>query len=480
MSDLQFTGVPPLSDVAIPSGLGWDTANYPLNIQLYAPAVRGRVVGYLNTDSFNPLTQSNYTTALAGLRVYVTTTGSDSTGNGTSGNPYRTIWKAVQAVNASAAPGRITITAGLYAKDFNFCIGNVSNIATQNIVYEATGGRVQVSTHDSNLTYTSDGTYTNTYGSSSLANAPARVLNRVDADRFGMMPDLLPVTSATICNNRPGTYYYDSGATKLYVNRADGAAVTQTNTMVLRQVPNYTASGATQRSAWLIGATEGDGFDLIGGATSGGAGSCVNVAYTGTSGTRQIFYAKNCSFRYAGLNGQTASNNGFSGNSLNGIYWFENCDASANINDGFNLHGNYTDTPLMLTLNCTGINNGRPSAISNNGWTGHEGVIGIDVAGVYDANAGCTAHFINTSKCFLAGTTCRNSRGDVIYGGTFQPSEFRTSDTASMWCFQTRSEPLSAQGYAYQASDSSNVYLKDVTPYVGMKSATGSATIGTY
>ncbi len=472
-----------LIPVALPAGLSWNTGSWPIFVNLKAPNMLERPFGVLSAGSFDPLTASAYTTAIAGTTVYVASTGNDTTGDGTVGNPYLSIQKAVSILNAGGSPGRIRVAAGLYHKDTNFTKGNAANVATVDIVYEATGGRAVVTTHDNTLTWTLDGTYTNCYGSSSLANAPARVLNFADRDAYGLHPDFIKAPDAATCNATPGSWYYDSGGTKLYINRGDGLVVTSTgstaNSRVYRSVPNFFINGATQRNFWLKGQNPGDGFDLEGAANTGATASCMNVTFSGSS-SGKILYAKDCSFRYAGYYNGSQAGNGVGINNFSGIGWFENCDASGNGADGFNCHDTNVYGANFLTLNCTGYRNGVIGSTSNNGWTTHEAVIGIDIGGDYEANAGCTCHSINTAKSFMVGTRAAKSRGDIIFGGTFRRAEFRVSNTAAMYCFNTRAIPANAATHAYQASDTASIFTRSTWPNTGSNNADSGATITTY
>jgi hypothetical protein len=536
----------------LPSGLGWDTTNWPLSIGLQVSAVSGRAFGTLGTGSFDITTNAKYIACLAGAAYYVDVLNGSDANNGLIGTPTKSIWAAQVLLNGTGSPGRIYVAnTGTYAKAQNFTLNSGSNFPTVDTMFIATGGRVTVTTHDGSLTWTADGTYTNTYGSSSLTSAPSRVLDIANRDAYGLYPDFAKANSAAECNAKPWTYFWD-GATKLYVNRGDGLVVsTSTNTWVLRTGPNFSYTGAYQHSFFFVGTNPGDGFDLVGGSNAASTQGTLNYSsgltitaatasagtitctvsststmtsgqsckivgstglafdgtytatvvnsttftvpsaatgtYTGSSGSvcqnysrTHTVYAKNCSFRYAGFWNGAQNGNGTNVNNFSGTSIFIGCDASGNSSDGFNFHDSRVFGHQALTLNCTGIRNGLVGSTSNNGWTSHEGTVGIDIAGYYWANAGYTCASIDTSKSLFVGTVAGASRGDKIFGGSYDPGEFRVLNSATYWCFATLALPTSGSGYAYAASDTSTIYYRSLRPYFGAVVKDSGATFTAY
>jgi hypothetical protein len=173
---------------------------------------------------------------------------------------------------------------------------------------------------------------------------------------------------------------------------------------------------------------------------------------------KSVVYANNCTFRYTGYFKGPQKGNGITVNNFSGTSIFIRCDASGNGSDGFNFHDTRHFGLQSLTVNCTGRRNGLEGSTSNNGLTSHEGVVLIDVSGYYLGNSGYTVHSIDHSKTFLVGTVARNSRGDKIFGGTFDPGEFRVSDAAQLWLYATLALPSENYGAAYTASDSAIIY----------------------
>lgn len=465
---LGFTSVP------IPDALGWDHVHFPLSIGLRD--FGGRFAE--GSASFNPKQSAAYAACLAGAVFYVDVTKSDTNNGLTPATAVKSGWKAQQLLNATGAPGRIVVLAsGTYNKDQNFSIGNAANIPTVDTLWIASGGRVLMTSHASVTTWVADATYPNTY--SATRSSVARVVDLKTKGPTGLYREFVMVADAATCNRTPWSWAL-AGST-LYVNRGDAAVVADTNTRVYLQVPNFIATGATPRNLFLVGETPSDGWDLEGGCNVGGGGGCVTVSFSAAGASPVIFYAERMSARYPGIYGGVSLGQGFTVNSVRGLVMLASCDASGAKSDGFNIHdANAVGGCYFLTVNCTADDCGIQAATSCNGWTTHEGVVGVDIAGRYRGAAGCTVHAINTTKSFLAGTEASGSRGDQIHGGGFFPAEFRVSDQAEMWIFRGRPNPSTAAGYAYQASETGKIHIHDGWPSVGLVSAASGATINNY
>lgn len=453
----------------IPPALGWDQTNFPLSISLIDYDQGRRSLGSVTLD---PRTFPSYAACLAGLTVWASPSGSDATGNGSQASPYRSIWKAQQAVNASAAPGTVKVVGGspgIYTKDQNFSISVSTNVPTVDTLYMATGGRV-VSHTAGNVTWAAD---TTPCCSTATRSSVYRVVDLLTKDRDGIYREFVNVSSAALCRLLPWTW--NLTGTTLIVNRGDGLTAADANTRAYLNLTNFQATGVAL-NLFFVGQNPGDGFDF-----EGGTAGALNGSFTTAGAVPKVIFASDCTFRYAGAYGTTNNGNGISVNSFVGLAMFDKCDASANQSDGFNFHDVHAlGGCYFLTVNCSGYRAGLPGSVSNNGWTAHEGTIGIDVAGLYSDGAGCTAHVIDTVKAFMAGTTCRKSRGDIALGGGFLPSEFRTAGTAQMWCFNTRAQPANSGAWAYQATDSSTIRKRTAWPTDGVDCFSGSATVGTY
>lgn len=410
-----------------------------------------RTTGWLEWAAGGVVTPEAYFDKFSSARsapvntYYVATTGNDSTGNGSQATPYRTINKAMQVGNAAAAPYKVFVAAGTYNRTQSFT-SNVGTKPNQDCAFVATGGRVVVGSWDDFTAPSADDTYANCY--SYAVTLVDRVLDLLRLDRFGRYAELRNVPSAARCNVTPDSWAFVGGT--LYINRGDGAAVTNANTRVLRQ--NFVLSLDGTVSVFLGGATESDGFDLMGGQAFG----LLDSQTTTPSATPKTVVASNCSFRFAG-GLQGASARCVNLESHHGCHAFFRCSADAGATDGFNLHNTYSAaTTGLITVGCVGIDNGRAASTSCNGWTNHENSWGIDVAGYYEANRGGSVRSVNAALALFAGTCVRYDQGDIIKGGSIPPTAFRADNTVQYWLDGVRVEGLTGS-FAAVAYDSTSV-----------------------
>ena len=398
---------------------------------------------------------------------YVSTAGNDSTGNGSSGTPYRTINKAIQIGNAAAAPYLVYVAAGTYNRTQSFT-SNVGTKPTQDAAFVATGGRVQVGSWDDFTAPTLDATYGNCY--SYAITLVDSVIDLTRMDRFGRYVVLRNVPTAARCNVTPDSWAFVAGT--LYINRADGLAVLNTNTRVIRQ--NFVLNIDTTKSLFLGGATASDGFDLMGGQASG----LLDSQTTTPSATPHAVVASNCTFRFAGgLQGTSARCVNLE--SHHGCHAFFRCSADGGATDGFNLHNTYAAaTTGMLTVNCAGIDNGRGASTSCNGWTNHEDSWGLDVAGFYEGNRGGSARSVNAALALFAGTCIRYDQGDIIQGGSIPPTAFRTDNTSQYWLDGVRVDGMTGS-YAAVAQDGTAAIYHRNCQFSGLAIG-GAGTVAVY
>lgn len=379
---------------------------------------------------------------------HVGPSGNDSTGNGTSGTPYRTINKAITVGNAAVAPFKVLVSAGAYSR-LQTPAGNTSTKPTQDCAIIASGGRVVVGSWDDYSAPSADVTYTNTY-SFATTNVD-RVLDLTRLDRFGKLVELRNVPTAARCNVTPDSWALVSGT--LYVNRSDGAAVTNANTRVLRQTGVVQLDGAV--NVFFGGASGNDGFDFMGGQASG----LFDAQTSSPSATAHAIVAANSTFRFAGgVTGTSARAANLE--SINGVCAFFNCGADAAATDGYNLHNtNSAASAGLITVNCTGYDNGRGTQTSCNGWTNHDISWGLDVAGDYQGNHGGTARSVNAAVAHFAGAYIADDMGDITNGGSIPPTAFRVDDTAEYWLDGCRVK-MPAGGYpAVAYSAGSKIHL---------------------
>lgn len=433
----------PFVTVEMPSGLGWNTETYPLTI---------KTNGTTFITDFVP--EAYATAALAGTAYYVdVATGVDTnTGLGSYTNAVKSIWRAVQLGNATGAAYKVYVKAGQYTRETAITDQMLSYKPTQDVAFIADGGRVNVA--DCNiLTWTLDATYTNCY-KATRSNC-VRVFdllggNNADGDYAS---EFTKVADAATCNSTPNSWAQVS--TTVYIHRSDAVAVTDANTRVLVLADVFSTSTST-KSIYI------KGFDLEGGNTG---------VFNDIAGHTGNVIAVDCTFKYS-----TAGSACFRIDKLNGLAACVNCIASAGMNDGFNIHnaGYAAADTYLLTINCKSVRNGIVSTttVSNNGLTGHEDAIAIDVNGVYDRSYGGTVHFIGSSKLWCVNTTAQNSYGDLSHGGTINPCEFiaglNTGDTTQMWLTRCTAIAQSAGNRAlYAAISGCTIYNTQPKTIVG-------------
>jgi hypothetical protein len=303
-------------------------------------------------------------------------------------------------------------------------------------------------------TPTKDATYINCY--SYAVSSVNRVQDMVNLNQYGNQTEYTNVATPTLCNATPNSWNLTSGT--LYINRRDGLAVTNTTTRVFR--PSTACFAFSNPVNIYIGGTSGnDGWDCEGGSNIG-----VLAAYTATPGTtRHALIAKNSTFKYGGGVVDTLTR-GISVEGWQGLSWFPNCRADANQTDGLNFHNVYGAANMnVITLNCTAHDNGRYPNQSNQGWTSHENVKAIDIAGHYLGNHGGTIRPINTSKTLLVGSVSENDLGDIVYGGSVPPTAIRVDDSAEVWMDRVK-VVMPAGGYGCVTTSTAKIHKRNPWP----------------
>lgn len=457
---------------SIPAGLGWDAA-YPLSITLTDLPGTSRSFGAVDKtpeqlfDAVSPARTSPTNT------YYVSGSGVNTNNGLTSGTSVRSIWKAVELANATGQPAKIIIAGGQrYIRSHNFWSTGTTGYPTVDIAFIADGGRVITGSFDDVGTPTVDATHTNTY-SWALANCN-KIVDMANLNRYGNYTELVKVNTAAECNVIPNSWALVAGT--VYVNRADRQPVTTATTRVYRP----STHGVSLRKAvniYMGGTSGNDGFDIEGGNNIGVFDITVNPAnnpYTG----KFVCVVKNSTFKYGGGVTDTITR-AVSVEGWNGLAAFFNCRADAAQTDGFNFHNVYAAPSMnVLTINCTGYDNGRYPQPSCNGWTAHEDVKGIDIAGHYKDSRGGTIRNINSSKMLAVGTWADGDFGDVPHGGSVPPTAYRMDDTAQLWADRTKATGA-AGGYGYfTGSGTAAVHRKNAWPTPAPDSGVG--TFDTY
>lgn len=372
-------------------------------------------------------------------------TGADGNNGLTPGTAKKTIGAAIVAANTAAVASQIIIAAGDYNRTNGFYQGGTGAPAVD-IAFIA-NGLVTTGTWDDYATPSADATFTNTY-SFALANAN-RVIDLTQIDRFGNYVELTPVSTPAICNRTPNSWVINAGT--IYLNRADGAQPTQATTRIFRA--NVDNMRVTNPVNIFLGLADNNSlWDFQGGQVG-----CVRYNPTTKPAANKALVVKRANFRYGGGSTNTTGN-GVAVDSIHGIAAFFQCQADANWSDGFNFKNALTPTTrgYMLTVNCGADDNGRGASQSNNGWTSHNDVTGLDVCGIYEGNRGGTYRSIDTSISWLVSPSVKDDFGDIWAGGTIQPTMFRVDNTARHYVTDPQ---LDIKGTGYRFYVAAGAYL---------------------
>lgn len=447
---------------SIPSAVGWNSSAYPVSPSIvYASGSPSYgSVGITPEALFD-----KYSTARSapGATFYSAATGGSDGNNCTSaGTPCATVGAAVTKCNTAAVPCTIFVAGTatpIFYKNAGFTNFN-SVFPTVDIAFIATGGsRITMCHCDAYAAPSKDGTFTNTY-SFALTNVE-RVLDLTRRDQYGDYVELTNVSTNAIANVTPNSWNITAGT--IYIQRYDGAAVTNANTRILRATggTNVGLNSTTQTNIYIGGQTSLDGFDLEGGSDG------FKTTFTNYSSANGVAVLTNTSLKYAGGVVNTLGNC-VSANSFNGVVAFFNVQANACASDGFNGHNNIaltggTAKMYMMTVNSAAFDNGRGASQSNNCLTVHEDVTMLDVASWCWGNRGGSVRNINASKAYLLGTFVDNDLGDIANGGVQQPTAFRVENTGIVYADAVQSK-MPASAYNFYAASGSFMYTKNIIP----------------
>jgi len=320
------------------------------------------------------------------------TNGNDANNGSTWALAFKSIWKATTAGNTAAVPYAVNIAAGQYSRVNNFANSSATVIPTQSCVFRAAGGMVECHTGgDLTWSLNSDTTYQATRSN------VKRVLDWINVDDKNDYQEYTLTASLAACQALPGSWYTDN--VTVYVNRIDGAAVTNANTVALLTAVEgieFTTSGS---------------MHLYGIRQIGGSNGAIRLR----NNVNGKFYADDCEFSYS-----TNSVNSDNVVGLDcGLIVMNRCVSKRGQKDGFNYHTNAGSVPQSIHFDCLGYENGTVStSTSNNGATTHDAGLLIDFNGRYFNNYG--GDLANANAGTLAVGVCVHtfgSYGDIERGG---------------------------------------------------------------
>lgn len=330
-------------------------------------------------------------------QYYVDITNGNDANTGLSwAQAFKSIWKATTAGNTAAVPYTVNIAAGRYNRNNAFSNAGPTVIPSQSCVFQAVGGRVECYV-GSDLTWSlNSGT---TY-QATRSNAK-RVLDWVNVDDKNDYQEYTLTASLAACQALPGSWYTDN--VTVYVNRIDGAAVTNANTVALLTTIEgikFTSSGS---------------MHLYGISQIGGTNSALDLM----NNVNGKFYAEDCEFSYSTHAALADNVRGLDC----GLAVMNRCVSKKGQKDGFNYHSAAGSIPQAIHFDCMGYGNGTvTSSTSNNGATIHDAGLMVDFNGRYSNNYGGDFAHANTNTLAVAvGTHTFGSYGDIERGGVVTP-----------------------------------------------------------
>lgn len=438
-----------ISTCPLPSGLGWDSANYPVIPSIYDIGNNQRK----GSSGYSIFSSTTYSNCRNGTQIYYSTTGNDSTGVGSSGNPYRTPSKCVQVANAGGAPATVLAKAGEFQRTTTGAIS--ATLPTVPIAFVASGGIVTTGAYDKGYTWAADGTYAWVY--STARSSAYAVYDPSRRDRFGNFVMLVKVSSLAICSRIPGSWYTDN--TSVWVHSYDESQPTDTTVRVYVTVAmGAFAFGSAPKDIFFDRETATDGWDL--------QGACLSFTATAYDSVDRLIGMRGVSAKYGPNGGTGVFLNNFSVENWRGLAWIEECYSARAASDSFNFHNTLNTQQLYAAvINCKAVDCGVFGTGSNNHLTAHENVKGISVGNDFDFAQGGTLRNINTSKWLSHGDRIRNDRGDGNVGGTLQPTEVQCDNTAEIWLSECLVEAANG-GYAFNNSGA-GLHLRNMARYKG-------------
>lgn len=453
------TGVGPyVRTCEVPSGLGMPS-RYPLapGYTDYGGGVRVASMGW------SPFDQASYSACRNGTQVYVSAAGNDSTGDGSSGNPYLSLDKAQQIVNAAGVPATIVCVVAAAEEHRRLAGGQTAVKPTAPTAYVARNGIWRGGVYDAFTWSQNTSTFPDLTGNANVwaiaRSAFQGVWHPGLLDERGRLVRYRPVASVAAVNRIPGSVY--SNGTNVYLSTFDGAQPTDATARVVLNVAAVSwSSFNTQTSVYFDGETSADGF-AFDGYCQIAAGALFDASLV-TVAMRNVSFGR-------------GNSNSFGFDSINGLVWLERCSGISSSIDVFNFHNVQGADMVSVLLNCEGSGAGlQVASQSNNIVTAHENCRLISAGGRYTDASGGTIRNINTSKTLSVADYLQGDKGDLFQGGTLLPCEMRTDNTAKIWGLDPIIVPLRENHYGIYATSGSQVLLRGSNFVRGLSGGAGA------
>jgi len=316
---------------------------------------------YSNDDIVTDMDFEQYK---GGVKIYVKTTGNDTSGNGSELTPYRTITKAITVILASAEIKFEVITdVEIFNRDQ--CVFN-QTLTGKTIAFISTAINKSVISTNNTYTWTAD---ENVYSTSRTGTVG--IADNLNRDENGLPIVLLKVADLVTCKSTANSWYTDD--TLVYINRIDGLLPTNSSTIILINVASI--DPVLNNSTVYF-----ENFIFVQPAN----GNALRIR--GTAATfNDTFVCNNC--YYVSAN-QIVNGNGLATIDIKNTYVF-NCISAYAQRDGFNYHyDNCTreqaEQALVIEYNCKGYNFGLiNTSTSDNVSSCHDGanILRVKVSG---------------------------------------------------------------------------------------------------
>ncbi len=225
---------------------------------------------------------------------------------------------------------------------------------------------------------------------------------------------MIRAASLVECQSTPGSFFFDSGASQLYVNLIDGRTP-DSSLRIYKQ--------ASSTDLYNIRFTGDDQIIYMDGVHLEGGKEPLSTRHSDPNFYHYLF-AKNCTFKYAkGANGVNQTSGA--------MVIFQNCVAAHNQQDGFNYKSSPFGGPgpVVIEIDCVGRWNGADSEGTNNGSTMHSAGTIVRVNGKYHNNQDRNVHDID--DCFSWNMGCIST--DSQTGNSNFACGVGDSDDSIMW-----------------------------------------------
>jgi hypothetical protein len=369
--------------IGIPAGLGW-TPSFGVEEVLDDYSVTN-----LDFDALKPTPDYVY---------YLSPTGS-AAASPTNDNPADPITprRFVTLANANTGIVEGRIAGGVYYGNIGFDGNNFTCAGVVLSLWEGqqAAGRPVFVKRGTNLIapWTAD-TGATWYTAHSVANTA--VFDKLYRTAQGIIPRLTAAADLTACRATPGSYFYDSGASRMYVTAQDSRSLSgDTNMLVPTSGNVFSYVPTINAQLWC------DGMDFIG----------PTIGTMATADRTLLWNARDTGY-FGGTNGLALTG------TVDAILLSPRTGGSNS--DGLNYHGNAQGDVRVLESDVRSARNGFDAAGINNTSTLHEECIGISVAGDYAGSQDRVIHDINSAKRFFAGSTIHASAGSGATAITIQ------------------------------------------------------------